>query len=190
MNTQTTTKQCEELELARRFLECLGRHPRRLSASDRPDVVAIIDGLRIGIEITVFHADETPENVGRGSNLRAEEERRARVAPGSYGTWGVLDPTPGLIARISNKLDLAAGYDVDDLEELWLLIVTGLPRLGALGSTFMIPWAINVETLNARTSEPLQVSRFDRAFIQPHFFKSIFCWNKDSDAVWSEYPPP
>jgi hypothetical protein len=73
-----TNKHNEELEFATRLLVALGFHDAELKSWDRPDILAKMGSRRIGIEVTVFHADE--ESGSKGSALRAEEEKKTRKA--------------------------------------------------------------------------------------------------------------
>ena len=86
----TTPKQLEELDLATRFLAALGCAAIELEASDRPDVIVTLHGVRVGIEVTQFHADERLGSIG--SPLRKAEVQLARKYPEApHSMWGVPD---------------------------------------------------------------------------------------------------
>src|SRR5258706_7156237 len=141
------TNHVEEIELTRRLLQALSCGDFVLSPSDRPDVDVAIDGRAIGVELTVFHADEGPGR--KGSVLRATEEKMAKQAGGGhYVIAGIVDPLPGLLTRVLNKVTIAEDYDRSRFAELWLLIVGQFPKPGAVASTFALSTALNAASLN------------------------------------------
>ena len=168
-------KHIEELELARRLLIALDCADFELNPSDRPDVDAKIGGRSNGVEVTVFHADEGP---GRGGSvLRATEEKTARQAgDGPYGLWDVVDPLPGLITRIRDKVTTAEGYDRSRFAELWLLIVAQLPKPGAVASTFALSAALNAPSLNGHLHELLSGSSFAKAYLHFSLAHTLHSW--------------
>ena len=173
-----TVKQCEEVDLAKRLLAALGHTQVALEPSDQPDVLAQIAGSKIDIEVTQFHADEQTE--ATGSSLRATEERLAKQSPGrSYSVWGVANPNPALVARIKDKVLTAARYDTSRFSELWLLISTGIPKLGAIGSTFALPAFINIEDLNVSTHELLSGSVFSAVYLHLLLPHALYCWSRE-----------
>jgi hypothetical protein len=171
-------KQSEEIDLAARLFAALGHRQVALEKSDRPDVIAQISGSRIGIEVTQFHADEQKD--AKGSSLRATEERLAKQSPGrSYAMWGVAKPNPALIARITDKVAIAAGYDTSRYSQLWLLISTGIPRLGAIGSTLAVPAFINIKDLNVSAHELLSGSTFSVVYLHMLLPRALYCWSRE-----------
>lgn len=174
-----TPKQQEEIDLAARFFSALGHPQTILRPSDRPDIEAEINALKIGIEVTVFHADET--NTNNGSALRAAESRIAKQAPGnSYPMWGVIDPNPALVNRIQDKIEVSAKYHAGCYSEFWLLVSANIPVLGAVASTFAIPSFIDPAKLNNATHELLSKSLFSRAYIHTLLSSSLFGWSQSS----------
>ena len=167
----------EEIELTRRLLLALDAGDFVVNPSDRPDVDATIAGRSIGIEVTVFHADEGPGR--RGSVLRATEERTVRQAGGGpTGGWIPVDPLPGLTARVSEKVTIAGAYDRRRFTELWLLIAAQLPKLGAVTSTFALSEALNTPSLNQQLHELLTRSAFDRAYLYLSLEQTIYAWTR------------
>lgn len=172
-------KQQEERYLTMRFLHSIGRGDTVLEIGDRPDVIALIDGMRIGIEETKFHSDEQMENTG--SALRNQEEKTARLNPNSsYTTAGVIDPLPALIARISDKTTIASGYDTSQFDQLWLLISGQIPKLGAVTATFAIPQFVNIAALNETTHEILRNSSFSAVHFHLIMSHTVFTWSKET----------
>src|SRR5574337_233485 len=160
------THHVEEIELTRRLLLALDCARFVLNPSDRPDVNAAIDGRSIGIEATVFHADE---GLGPGgSGLRASEEKTAKQAGGRpYAIAGIVDPLPGLTTRIRHKVTIAQEYDRSRFAELWLLIIGQIPKLGAVTSTFALSAALNAASLNHHLHELLSGSPRRRSALRP-----------------------
>jgi hypothetical protein len=168
-------KDVDEIELTRRLLVALDCADFALKPRDRPDVDATIAGRSIGVEVTVFHADETPGS--GGSALRAAEEKAAKQAGGGpYGVWGVLDPLPGLTTRVRDKVTLAEDYDRTRFAELWLFIVAQFPKPGALASTFALSAALNAPTLDEHLHELLSRSPFARAYLHLSLEQTVYAW--------------
>jgi hypothetical protein len=173
-------KQCEEIELAARFLREIGHADVRLEAGDRPDVVALIDSERVGIEVTQFHADE--QAGVKGSALRAEEVKNVKDSGGRpYSQWGVANPLPGLVARINEKISVAAAYDKTGYEELWLLISSQLPKIGASISTFAFAPFVNVTNLNKATHMQLCGSSFSAAHFHLMMSHCVYSWSRSEE---------
>jgi hypothetical protein len=175
------------MELAALFLREIGHADVCLQAQDRPDVVAIIDGKSIGIEVTQFHADE--RSGVRGSALRAEQVKKVKGAgERPYGQWGVTNPLPGLVARVNEKISDAAAYDETGYEQLWLLISSQLPKLGALVSTFAFPPFVDVNELNNATHLQLCGSSFSAAHFHLMMSHGVYSWSRLEQ--WHVTKPP
>lgn len=180
-----TPRQSVELDLVRRLFSALGIKPDELRHHDRPDVLASVDGRTIGIEVTVYHADEQPD--GTGSPARAQERDLSRQAKGNpYPMWGSPDPLPGLEARISDKVRKAENYNTEGCDELWLLIAASVPINGAVASTYMFDFLLNAQALNERTGYPLNASPFKAIYVHSHLStegEALFSWSRASG--WS-----
>jgi hypothetical protein len=180
-------KQYEEMELATRFLREIGYANVRPQAGDRPDVVAIIDGKRIGIEVTQFHADE--QSGVRGSALRAEEVKKVKGSgERPYGQWGITNPLPGLVARVNEKISDAAAYDKTGYDQLWLLISSQLPKEDALAATFAFAPFVDVTKLNAATHMQLCRSSFSAAHFHLMMSHEVYSWSPSEQ--WRVTKPP
>ena len=184
--SMSSRKQLEEMELASRFLALLGHPHAQLERGDRPDVVAVIDGQRVGIEETKFHGDAQPGI--SGSPLRAAETQVAKQANGHpYFMWGVPDPSPGIVARIKDKIECAAKYDATRYSELWLLISSQLPMSGAVASTFVFPPLLNVSSLNNSTHSILSASPFSAAHLHLAMTHGLFSWSREKPREAGEF---
>jgi hypothetical protein len=172
-------KHAEEIELTRRLLLALNCADFVLNPNDRPDVDGAIGGRSVGV---VFHADEGPGH--GGSVLRATEEKTAKQADGrAYAMAGIVDPLPGLVTRVRDKVTIAEDYDRSRCTELWLLIVGQLPRPGAVASTFALSAALNAASLNQHLHELLSGSRFARAYVHLSLEQTIYAWSP-SEGWW------
>ena len=171
-------KQCEEIELVKRFFCEIGRPDVPLEAGDRPDVMARVDGERVGIEVTQFHADEKPGGRG-GSNLRAQEVEKVRASGGGPypHLWGNPDPRCGLVTRINEKISTAATYDKTGYDQLWLLICSQVPAIGAIGSTYALDFLDYVTVLNRETHAQLCKSPFSAVHFYLMMSHCIFSWS-------------
>jgi hypothetical protein len=166
------------MELADRFLREIGYADVCLRAWDRPDVIAIINGKRVGIEVTQFHADE--QSGVRGSALRKVKD--------SSGQWVPANPLPGLVARIKKKISDAVSYDKTGYDQLWLLISSQLPKEDALAATFAFAPFVDVTKLNAATHMQLCRSSFSTAHF--HLMMSHEVYSRSPSEQWRVTKPP
>ncbi|MGH8321545.1 MAG: hypothetical protein ACRESX_03850 [Gammaproteobacteria bacterium] len=174
-------RQNEEIELVRRLLEVLSISAFTLEAHDKPDVLATINGHRIGIEVTVFHGDEG-QNLGGGSHQRRAEEQINRNASGRpYAMWGTVNSLVALVARIKDKIKCAESYSSEVLDELWLLIAASVPQLGAVCSTFILPIALNLDDLNNKTDGILRGSPFKKAYLHVIMGQCLYEWSSSEE---------
>ena len=175
----TTSKQLTELTHVERLLHALESPHGKLLAGDRPDVIVELDGRRVGIEVTIFHSDETITS--KGSPARAAEQKANREFPNRpCPSWQTLDPTEGIVARIIDKIAVSEKYDRSAIDELRLLIVTSVGIPGAVASTSAIPAFVNLDKLNAQTHEVLRQSKFSVVYIHGHLSRSLFYWLRSS----------
>ena len=158
-------KQQHELEFTRRFLADIELQYTSLVSSDRPDIRAVIADRNIGIEVTVFHADEGNAHKPNEDTLRQEGERTARETPDQIHTTAIPTlPYAALEARINAKIAKAAQYDPSHIDELWLLIPAQQPTLGALAATYVSASLVNQNELNRMFHEKLLASHFSRVY--------------------------
>jgi hypothetical protein len=147
------------------------------------DVVAIIQGRTVGIQVTDIDTGSRP------GQARAAETRlaKAAIADGTtYWTWGQNDGET-IIARIGQAVARKARISVAGFDEFWLLMCAGVPAFGAVGATMiMTPW-LEPDALNARTTNDLARSKYTRAFIDVILGveeKSLYEWRLDTG--WSK----
>jgi len=135
--------------------------PRGAAGESGADVIAITSGRRIGVQVTDLDTGATP------GMARAEESKLARDAQAqssTYFVWGQNDPSK-LVDAIARSVARKARMSFAGFDEFWLLICTGVPTSGAIGSTFATtPW-IEISALDAATLPDLESSKYTRAFI-------------------------
>ncbi len=136
-------------------------YARGAAGESGADVIAISSGRRIGIQVTDL---DTGARLGKA---RAEEMKLARAAQAqasTYFVWGQNDPSE-LVEAIARSVARKSQMSFSGFDEFWLLICTGVPTSGAVGSTFaMTPW-IQLSTLDAATLPDLESSKYSQAFI-------------------------
>jgi hypothetical protein len=139
------------------------------------DVIAIVSGRRIGIQVTEL---DTGDLAGKA---RASEKAAWRDAQkcdlSTYGSWAQNDPSKLVtaIARaVKSKMQQTVGCN-----EAWLLISASLPELGTLASTFVItPW-LPADALDAPTADHLAACDYAHAFLH------VIVGDEDALYVWS-----
>jgi len=148
------SKEKRTVEQVRCLFSALGRLDVQILPQPPPcpDVLVEIDGKRIAVEATDYHGDEA--NHG-GSALRKQEEKRA-AAGQDTGSYVPLDPTPGLVKRIKEKV--CKSYDLSKVEKAWLVIFASIPQIGAFTSTFLPTPALDCDKLSAETVSLLKKS--------------------------------
>jgi hypothetical protein len=125
------------------------------------DVVVVSNGRRVGVQVTDLDTGARP------GKARAEESKLARDAQAqasTYFVWGQNDQTK-LVDAIARSVARKARMSFSGFDEFWLLICTGVPTSGAIGSTFAMTSWIEVSALDAATLPDLESSKYTRAFI-------------------------
>jgi len=156
------------------FLKTLGVTDYKIDEAhtDKPDVLVIMNGRKIGIEVTEFHWDEREKG---GSPSRPKEMQLLRDNK-PYFAWSG-SPFRALEKRVKNKIDEAKDYKPSELNELWLLVV--LQGVEAVGSQYAHPLYFKDEKGKSELSklhEPLMNSRYDQAYLYFHIGKCIIGW--------------
>src|SRR3972149_11863973 len=137
--------------------------------TDKPDVGVILNGRRIGIEVTRFHWDES----GKGGSAFRRKEMQLLSGNKSYFTW-VDSLFVALEKRIRDKIEKAKNYDRSDFNELLLLVV--LQGVETVGSQYAHPLYFNNEEGKLRLHKLLVGSPFDQAHLYFHIDKCIIRW--------------
>lgn len=179
----SSPKHDHEIYLVRHLCEeALGKQILALEPQDRPDVLVAFGPEKVGIEVTVFHADEGDSR--RGSPLRMEEQTRAEKARAQGEGYQIfvpdMDPNLALAERVRAKCS-NAGLRTPNVNELWLLVSGGLvDDFGRLAATGVDPKRIQVAKLNELTHDVLTASEFDRAYFDVHSWGRLYEWTRNS----------
>jgi hypothetical protein len=179
----SSPKHDHEIYLVRHLCEeALGKQIVALEPQDRPDVLVSFGAARVGIEVTVFHADEGENR--RGSQLRMEEQTRAEKVRARGEGYQIfvpdMDPNLALAERVRAKCS-NVGLRSPSANELWLLVSGGLvDDFGRLAATGVDPKRIQVDKLNELTNDVLAASEFDRAYFDVHSWGSLYEWTRNS----------
>lgn len=125
-------------------------------------LVRLADHHTIGIQVTEIDPHPTP------GGARAEEKRLAKKACDKiYSAYAQNDPSViinSIIRSITRKVEIASKHQNEKHDEFWLLLCGGIPEMGALVSTFVMPSLISAEALNAATDSLLKESKYNQCF--------------------------
>jgi hypothetical protein len=154
-----------ERDKVARLMERLGavveeyRDPNTSRAGESgADVIAVVDGCHIGIQITDLDTGDV------AGEARAAEVRLARDPERPYGTWAQNDPAK-MIAAIVRSIERKSRMSFAGFDDFWLLICAGLPQMGAIAATLLFTPAIDVGALDAATASIISGSKYKQAFI-------------------------
>jgi hypothetical protein len=182
-----------ESEIVDRFLRILGypnfslRDPNAPPATETgADVLVILDGKRYGVQVTVLHTDEGLDQSRKGSEPR-HQEAAFKNSTQPYAAWGNPNPMAALKYRIAEKCQKT--YPPSGFDEVVLLIVAGVPQMGAITSTLVLDLALQVNHMNAELAPILQRSRYGSAYlfnIMAIGGPSVYEWQPDRG--WRKIP--
>jgi hypothetical protein len=125
-----------ELLMRRRGLtaECYIDPKKEAGDETGADVVALIDGRRIGIQVTELDTGDIP---GRArASEKADWGSAQAQGHSTYGTWAQNDPSK-MVAAVARAVT-AKVQQIVGCDEAWLLISASVPELGTLTSTFVL----------------------------------------------------
>ena len=181
-----------ESELVDRFLRLLGysdfslHDPNAAGTETGADVLVLMPGKRYGVQVTVLHTDEGRDPSRKGSELR-RQEARFNNSTQPYAAWGVPNPMAALRYRIAEKSRKV--YPAADFDEVVLLVASGLPQMGVIGSTLVLDLALEIDRMNAELAPILQHSRYGSAYlfnIMGIGGPSVYEWQPDRG--WRKIP--
>ena len=136
-------------------------NPNEAHRESGADLVVVLTGRRIGIQVTDLDTGKTP---GQVRNLESRLTREADKRGSTYFAWAQNAPEE-ILTAIRRSISRKTRTSCSDFDEFWLLICSGVPKMGAITSTFaMTPW-IGVSALNDMTLQSLEKSKYHRAFI-------------------------
>ncbi len=152
----------------------------------RPDIsVTMANGRKVAFEVSQIHADEGSQEIGKGSALRAQEEKFFKSTGEYCPKWVPTRPIAAILHRVSEKCQ--KHYQLDADQELWLLLAASLPQPGATVAPFLIP-PPNVLDLNAHTNDILQSSGFQGVFLYTLLGGGLWEWSRSNQ--WVEHQAP
>jgi hypothetical protein len=125
------------------------------------DVIAIVGGRRIGVQVTELDTGDIP---GRARvSEKASWSEAQELGQGTYAGWAQNDLSKlvSAIARaIASKIQQIVGC-----HEAWLLVSASLPEPGALVSTFVVTQWLPTKALDAATINHLAKCEYTHAFL-------------------------
>ncbi len=128
------------------------------------DVVAVMNGKRVGIQVTDVDTGDLPGEVRKTEkNLAGEARNRGSV---SYSGWG-QNNVDKLIVAIQRTIARKARRSFDTFDQVWLLICAGVSEPEAVVATFVMSLWIDAGALNNATVGDLSKSKYSRAFFYP-----------------------
>ena len=175
---------------AERLMQRLGvvvsdyQNPNTKTYESGADVLAIVDGTRIGIQVTDL--DTGPQ---RGQ-MRAEEKRLS-TGGGAYAMWAQNDPAKMCAAvaeAVARKVAIANRHTFAEFDEVWLLVSALVPD--APVSTAILPDWLTADALTQATGAKLTASKYKRAYLHPglHSERALYQWS--AEAGWTLHTIP
>jgi hypothetical protein len=159
------------------------------------DVIALIDGQRVGIQVTDLDTGDLQ------GEARAAETKLARDAERRDSTYATLpqNQLERMIAAIANQVSRKSRMSFAGFDDFWLLVSCGIPQFGAVASTLVLtPW-LDTEALDAATAQSLSASKYTRTFIHValgleeqalYEWRRGGSWSKSTLAVPPQYQGP
>jgi hypothetical protein len=183
-----------ERDIVERFVRELGYTNLSLSdpnASEKTDtgadVLLELNGIRYGIQVTIYHSDEGTNPTQKGSMLR-RQEAAYKGWQTAYAMYGKPSPWDGLVQRLQAKC--SKQYSRTVFDELVLLVAASVPQLGTIVSTLLLDLAMDIGKMNAILAPNLVVSAYSSAYIYNMMGvggASVYEWTRES-GVWKKIP--
>ena len=135
-----------------------GKHARDETGAD---VIALIEGRRVGIQVTDLDTGRSP---GKARAAEAKLARDAEKRGSTYATWPQNQPDR-MIAAVARTISRKSRMSFAGFDDFWLLVCCGVPQFGAIASTLVLTAWLDTEALDAATAQSLTASKYTRAFI-------------------------
>jgi hypothetical protein len=161
-----------------------------LDGESGADVLAIIGGKRIGIQVTqIDNGYSLPSVTDAPITGRGAEKRIARECQ-TYAGFAE-NSSAKVVANIAAAIRPKALHRVTGFDRLWLLVAAGVPEIGSVISTFVLSAHLSPAHLDAATEGDLVQSSYDRAFLLPILGveRALFQWAKPSGPWHVEIEP-
>lgn len=182
----------KEKDIVERLLQRLNQKydelfdPKKSGQESGVDVgIRLPNGNIIGIQVT-----ELDPHQEKGV-ARAKEKAIANANPDMpYSMWGQNNPTIAiqtLANSIKRKTEIAAKHSFNGFDEIWLLVCSGIPELGAVVSTIMMtPWLL-AEDMDSETYQILSKSKYDRCFFFPILGAEQVFYRWEKNSKWEKF---
>jgi hypothetical protein len=161
-----------------------------LDGESGADVLAIIGGKRIGIQVTqIDNCYSLPGVTDTPIRGRGAEKRLARECQ-TYAGFAENDSAE-VVANIAAVIGRKALHRVAGFDELWLLVAAGVPETGSVISTFVFSAHLSPAPLDAATGHDLMRSSYNRVFLLPVLGvgRALFQWAKPSGPWFVDVEP-
>jgi hypothetical protein len=161
-----------------------------LDGESGADVLAIIGGKRVGIQVTqVNNCYSLPSVTDTPIRGRGAEKRLAREGQ-TYAGFAEND-SAAVVANIASVIRRKALHRVTGFDELWLLVAAGVPETGSPISTFVFSPHISPARLDAATGHDLMRSSYSRVFLLPVLGveRALLQWAKPSSPWFVDVEP-
>lgn len=150
------------------------------------DVLAVVAGRRIGIQVTELDTGAKPGR-SRACELRTKRDAEAKGLS-TYGAWVQNDPR-ALLATIGRAVASKVQH-VTGCKEAWLLISANVSELGSIVSTFVISQSLNANALGSVTSHHLARCKYDHAFLHLIVSNEGALYHWTADGSWQKLTQP
>jgi hypothetical protein len=139
------------------------------------DVVFLLDGRKIGVQVTEYNPDRAlPQSPSKSS--RAVEKSLAKKNPRGYGHSTSGEYITALAKSLGTKL-LKTFSSVD---EGWLLLVAQNPDCGSTSSTSIAADHISVDRMNSELHPLLAGKQFAKVFLLLALENVLFEWSPEN----------
>ena len=85
---------------------------------------------------------------------------------------------------IDKKVKNLANHKIENINELWLLVCSGIPELGAFGATVVMHQWLTEQKLNEKSSHILENSKFDQCYFLSVMQTSLFIFQWSKQKGW------
>lgn len=146
--------------------------PRSSAGETGIDVLCLIDGRKIGIQVTEYVPDyglpQTPANW-----LAAKKKKLAKQNPRGYG----FSVSGEYITALAKSLNTKLLKTFSGVDEGWPPIAAQNRSYGSTSSTFVAADHLNIERMNAKLDPLLTKKHYAKAFLLLASEGVLFEWN-------------
>jgi hypothetical protein len=167
--------------------------PRRIFGREtEADVMVVTEaGKLIGVQLTTLDTG-TRRGQSRGCEKKMVRDARDRrlETPGMFVQNSQNIFTKRLKDVFGEKVEISLRHDFEEFNASWLLVVSGIPEEGAVGSTFLVTTWLASSVLDSLTLTDLERSNYDRAFLWPiqGLEEAFYSWEKGGGWQKTQFP--